>query len=438
MNKAEQLLSDPTRTGAVQIVSALRHGALSVEALTRACLDRIAERDGDVRAWCSIDPDTLMTRAREMDRKGPSGPLHGLPVGVKDVILTRDMPTQYNSPIYQGFHPAIDAACIRSLRAAGALIFGKTDTTEFAATGRKAITRNPHHLDHTPGGSSSGSAASVADFHVPLAMGTQTGGSTIRPASFSGVYAIKPTWNLVSSEGLKTFSPSLDTVGWFARSAQDLMLVHDVLAPSLTGAETPPLDLRRARIGVCRTPWWDRAEEATQLALEQACDMLRAAGATIEDVDLPEPFAGMPDAQILIMRGEGRSSLLAEAQAAPDLLDPELLQYTQDHWGVSHADLLAAYNLAARCREMFDAIAGGYDAILTPSAVGEAPSGLISGGKPVFNGIWTLLHVPCVNVPGMVGPLGLPVGLTLTGPRFGDRQVLAAAAAVGAVLAPRG
>ncbi|WP_304175821.1 amidase [Phenylobacterium aquaticum] len=421
----------PADLTAVEAVGRLRSGALSVEAFARACLERVAERDADIRAWTFLDPALVLAQARELDRAGPSGPLHGLPIGIKDVIATRDMPTQHNSPLYVGSHTHLDAACVSLLRSAGAVIFGKTDTVEFAATGRRALTRNPHDLSRTPGGSSSGSAAAVADFHVPMALGTQTGGSTVRPASFCGVPAIKPTFGLVSREGAKPYAPSLDTIGWFGRCVGDLGLLLDVFDPE--PATATDFQLRGARIGLCRTPIWDRADPASQAALEAGAQALREAGAEVVDLHLPPAFAALPAQQILVMRAEGRFAFLAEHRAFPGRLEASLRDQVENLDGYSRADLVAAYDAAALGRIAFDRIAGGYDAVLTLSAVGEAPEGLKSVGDLAFNGLWTLLHTPCVNVPGFTGPQGLPIGLTVTGPRFADRQVLAAAEAFEAV-----
>jgi Asp-tRNA(Asn)/Glu-tRNA(Gln) amidotransferase A subunit family amidase len=195
------MVDDLCRLTAAALSARLRDGEITSELLARACLGRIAAREADVRAWSYVDPDAVIRQARELDKLSSCGKLHGIPIGVKDIYNTADMPTQHNSPIYTGHRPNADAATVGTLRAAGALILGKTDTMEFASTGRLAATRNPHNLARTPGGSSSGSAAAVGDFHVPLALGTQTGGSLIRPASFCGVYAMKPTWNAVSAEG---------------------------------------------------------------------------------------------------------------------------------------------------------------------------------------------------------------------------------------------
>src|ERR1700676_4702177 len=224
------MIDDLSRLTAATISAKLLDGEITGEQLARACLARIAARQADVRAWSYVDPDVVIRQARELDKLPSRGTLHGIPFGIKDIYNTADMPTQHNSPIYTGHRPNIDAATVGTLRAAGALILGKTDTMEFASTGRLAATRNPHNLERTPGGSSSGSAAAVADFHVPLAFGTQTGGSLIRPASYCGVYDLKPTWNAVSAEGITLISTTLDTAGWYGRSVADLALVADAFA----------------------------------------------------------------------------------------------------------------------------------------------------------------------------------------------------------------
>ncbi len=425
---------DPSRISASAALRRLKSGELTVERLARACLARIETRDPEVRAWTHLDSAWVLAQARELDRCGPGGPLHGLPVGMKDVIYTKDMPTQHNSPLYYGDHPRLDAACVALLRQAGALIFGKTDTVEFAATGRRALTRNPHDLARTPGGSSSGSAAAVADFHVPLALGTQTGGSTLRPASYCGVFGFKPTWNLVSNEGCKTYAQSLDTLGWFARTAEDLSLLHSVFDPDYE-ADAPPLRLAGARIALCRTPMWDKALPETRRALDTAAERLRGAGARVQPLELPPSFAELPRLQLLVMRAEGRSAFLPDYRTFGARLHPSLREQVENVDGYTRAELRAAYDTAALHRITFDRIAGDYDAVLAPSTPGEAPLGLAETGPLVFNGLWTLLHVPCVNVPGLSSPAGLPIGVTVTGPRFSDSAVLAAAAALEPLLA---
>jgi Asp-tRNA(Asn)/Glu-tRNA(Gln) amidotransferase A subunit family amidase len=428
--------ADPRELAALDacdVLPRLRAGALSVEDYARACLQRIALRDPVIHAWAHLDVDHVLAQARALDRRAIRGPLHGLPVGVKDIFLTEDMPTQYNSEIYRGAHPRMDAACVALLREAGALILGKTETVEFAsARGRSPPTRNPRDLGRTPGGSSSGSAAAVADFQAPLAFGTQTGGSVIRPASFCGVFALKPTWGLVSRDGVRTFAPSLDTIGWFTRSAADLILIYDALDPD--PAPHPNLVVAGSRIGLCRSPAWDEVEEGGRAALESAAGRLRAAGAQVIDLDLPAPFQDLNEMQARILNAEAQLSFLAEYRTQPDLLHPTLRAFAENAAGLSRAALRQAYDVAAACRAVFDQLASAYDAVLTPSAVGEAPEGLDHTGLTVCNTMWSLLHTPCINVPGLVGPAGMPVGVTLTGPRYEDRKVLAAAAAIAPLL----
>ncbi len=424
---------DLIRLTASEALARLRSGELRVETYAARLLAHAEDRETDIEGWSYLDSGQVLAAARALDEAGPRGPLHGLPIGIKDVILTRDMPTQYNSPIYEGHHPTVDAACVHILRAAGALIFGKTETVEFASTGRPAPTRNPRDLAHTPGGSSSGSAAVVADRHVPVSLGTQTGGSVIRPAAFCGIWGVKPTWGLISTEGCRRFAVSLDTLGWFARSGEDLGLLYDVLDPE--PCAMAPFVLQGARIAICRTPVWDQAGPATVSALDEAARRLGEAGAVIEMLDLPSPFERLPVLQGLIMRAEGRSAFLPEYRTSPGQLHPNIVDMVNNAEGVSREDLRQAYDIAAACRPVFDALASRYDAVLAPSVPGEAPEGLGQTGAMIFNGLWTLLHTPCVNVPGLDGPLGLPVGLTVTGPRYADRQVLAAATAIGAALA---
>src|ERR1700722_321714 len=271
------------RLTAAELSLKLRDGEFTAEHVARACLERIAGRDADVRAWSYVDPDAVIRQARELDKLPSRGPLHGIPVGVKDIYNTADMPTQHNSPIYAGHQPNTDAATVGTLRAAGALIIGKTDTMEFASTGRLAATRNPHNLASTPGGSSSGWAAAVGDFQVPLALGTQTGGSLIRPGSFCGVYAMKPTWNAVSAEGVKLGSTTLDTVGWYGRSVADLALVADAFALE-DDASTDFTSLEGARIAIDATP--QTVEDCSSDALANMVRRLKMAGAHIVPLEL--------------------------------------------------------------------------------------------------------------------------------------------------------
>jgi Asp-tRNA(Asn)/Glu-tRNA(Gln) amidotransferase A subunit family amidase len=325
----------------------------------------------------------------------------------------------------------MDAAVVATLRAAGALIIGKTETTEFVAAGRDAPTGNPVDPSRTSGGSSAGSAASVADSHVPLAIGTQTGGSTIRPASFCGVFALKPSWNTVSREGAKVYSITLDTASWFARDIADLDLVAEIF--DLPGATESIAAVTGLKVGICRSPEWEHAGPASRAALLNAADRLRDAGAAVQDLDLPEMFGGLTRAHRVILVGEGRAAFLPLARLHGDRLHDDFRARVENRDGFTPADLVAAYDLAALCRIEFERRATDFDVILTPSAPGEAPIGR-KAGNPVLNQHWTLLHVPTVNIPNFTGPNGMPVGVTLTAPRLTDRRLLAVAAAVAPVI----
>src|SRR4051794_5921366 len=268
---------EPWQLTATEARAKLQEGRLTAEALVRSCLERIAAREPVVKAWNFLDPALVIADAREADKAYVRGVLHGLPIGVKDMIDTADMPTTHNSPIYQGLRQGRDAACVAVARGEGAVILGKTDTVEFAAGGRRALTRNPHDPTRTPGGSSSGSGAAVADGMLPLAFGTQTGGSLIRPASFNGVYGMKPTHGVVNSEGAKRYSHTLDTIGWYGRAPGDLRLVAEAFR--LFGLDVPlGKPLRQLRVALCRGPNWHLAAPESQEAVLLAGKRLADAG----------------------------------------------------------------------------------------------------------------------------------------------------------------
>jgi len=411
---------------ATEAVALIARGELTSEALVTACLERIAAREEVVGAWQHLDPEQALAQARERDKNPGRGALHGIPVGIKDIIDTFDMPTCYGSPVYHGTQPAWDASCVAALRAAGAVIMGKTVTTEFAAY-HPGKTANPHNPGHTPGGSSSGSAAAVADSMVPLSLGTQTAGSIIRPASFCGVIGYKPSYGFVNRAGLKPSSELLDTIGVFARSVADAAVAVAVMSgrPDL-GA--PPAVGSPPRIGCCRTPQWPEAEESTRLALDRTCTTLAAAGATIVDIELPQSFNALAEAQTLIMAYETARALAHEMAAHQGQLSVklrELIKTGQD----CPPDLYdKARSLAGHCRAALPEVYRDIDLILAPSVKGEAPAGLDATGDPIFNRIWTLLHVPCVNIPAMTSAAGLPVGLQVIGLCGSDQQTLSLAA----------
>lgn len=425
-------MSEPCFLTAADAAAQIRKGQLTAESLMRSCLDRIDARDPAVKAWLHLDPARTLAQAREADKRSPQGPVHGLPFGVKDVIDTADMPTTQNSPLYPGHRPAKDAACVASMRASGAVLLGKTDTVEFAGGGRKAATGNPFNLAHTPGGTSSGSAAAVADFQVPLAFGTQTSGSHIRPASFNGIYGMKPTWNTVSREGVKQLSAMLDTVGWYGRSVADLALVAEAFR--LPGKPGKTVRAKGMKVALCKTPQWNKIEPAGRKALETAAARLEKAGAIVTEVKLPKAFAGLYDAQDTILQGEAAAAFLPDYLASCDRMHQDFRDKVENKSGVTPEAMVAAYDLGAECRPAFDRMMADYDLLLTPAAPGEAPEGLGWTGDWVFNVIWTLLHVPCVAIPCILGPKGLPVGVQVIGPRFDDWRLLRAAEAVAAVI----
>jgi Asp-tRNA(Asn)/Glu-tRNA(Gln) amidotransferase A subunit family amidase len=424
---------------ATEAASLIRARKLSCEELVRSCLARIAARDPIVRAWLHIDSDLVIRNARERDKLAsvgaePTTPLHGLPWGVKDIIDTLDQPTTHNSPIYAGVRTNRDAACVSVVRSSGSVILGKTDTVEFASGGRKALSRNPYNPAHTPGGSSSGSGAAVGDFQVPLAFGTQTGGSHIRPAAFNGIYAIKPSWGLVSREGVRMSSMTLDTVGWYGRCVDDLIMVAEAfrLPKPAEPARSGPEGLR---VGLCRSPVWSSIEPAGADALILAAKRLQDAGAIVEEYELPAPFNDLHEAHADIVQTEGGTSFLPEYLSSYAMLAQDLRGKVENMRGVTTEKLLASYAMADSCRPAFDKLFGcGLDVVLTPSAPGEAPEGLHTTGSAIFQSMWTLLHVPCVAIPVGRGPKGLPVGIQLVGPRMTDMRLLELAQALAPVI----
>ena len=395
--------------------------------LVRACLDRVAQRDGEVHAFAHIDPDAALAQARELDAGPLRGPLHGLPLGVKDLFDTTDMPTTYGSPIYAGHRPAADAAAVALCREAGALVLGKTVTTEFAYFS-PGPTRNPHNLAHTPGGSSSGSAAAVADHMLPLALGTQTAGSIIRPAAYCGVVGYKPSLGRVPRAGVKSLSEALDTVGGFGRSVRDVALLGAVLTgdarlSQALAAAAPPAP----RLGLCRTPDWPQADADTQRAWGQATSALAPHAASVADVALPDELTDLMALQKAVMAFEMARSLSFERLQHRDRLSERLRALLDDARAISGAEHAANLARTAAARSSIDALFDRFDVLLAPSATGEAPVGVGATGDPLFCRGWTLLGLPCVHLPFTTGHLGLPIGLQLVGRLNDDHRLLATA-----------
>lgn len=396
---------------------------LTSEALVEACLEQIASRDRDVQAWAFVDRTLALEQARACDREAPRGPLHGVPIGLKDVLDTADLPTEYNSPIYKGYRPKWDAACVGVWRRAGGVVLGKAVTTEFA-NNHPSQTRNPHNLAHTPGGSSSGSSAAVAAHMVPLALGTQTGGSTIRPAAFCGVVGYKPSFNTINRAGLKFVAESLDTIGILARSAEDAALCVHVLSGRALPDFSRPVG-RVPRVGLCRTSRWGDADSATHARVEAAAGALAKAGAQVSEVELPAVIAGLFEEQGDVMGFESARAFAWEYEHHRDQLSASMLPRLKEGWAIPRAAYDTAREHAHAGRRDFAALMAGYDFLLTPSAPGEAPAGLATTGNSVFNRMWTLLGVPCVTLPCGKGPQGLPLGVQLVGAFDADSELLA-------------
>lgn len=409
---------------ASEVAEAVRSGATTAPKVAEDCLQAIAARDPTLHAFVNLDP----AAARKAARAAGSGPLSGVTVGVKDIIDAVGWPTECNSPIHVGYRPVRDAAAVALLRDAGATILGKTVTTEFAFA-HPGPTVNPHNAGHTPGGSSSGSAASVAARLVHVALGTQTGGSVTRPGAFCGVFSMKPSYGLVPREGVKPLSESLDTVGWYGRSVADLALVLSVFD------HTPlPKAPRRLRIGVCRQPPWTSASRPMKANIENAAKKLAAAGHAVAPFGHEALLAPLHEAQETIMLLDGARSLCIERLHHQDKLSERLRKRLAAGMAIGADAERAARTTAERGRRELDLLLGSWDAILVPPSPGEAPATLASTGDPTFNRVWTLLGTPCVGIPYGRGPTDLPLGIQLVGRRRDDAALLAVAAEVATVL----
>jgi Asp-tRNA(Asn)/Glu-tRNA(Gln) amidotransferase A subunit family amidase len=410
---------------ATEIARRIAAGEITAEGVARACLERIAAREPAIHAFANVDPALALRQARELDRGPSRGPLHGVAIGIKDVIDTIGLPTEMGSPIYRGYRPACDAACVALLRAAGAVILGKTVTAEFAGMA-PGPTVNPHNFAHTPGGSSSGSGAAVADLMIPAALGTQTGGSVLRPAAYCGVIGYKPTFGAFNRAGLKFAAESLDTIGLMARTIDDLELITSVLLGRKAGAAAA---IGAApKIGLCRTSLWDTAQPETQHAVEDAAARLAAGGAELRDVALPQDFSGLRTAARETINNYERSkSMAAEWASHRDQISAKLQRCIELGMDMPYADYLAAIALGESCRARLADVFEGLDVLLAPCVKGEAPAGLDSTGDPTFQAIWTILYVPTMSLPTHKGPNGLPVGIQLIGRRHDDQRLFACA-----------
>jgi Asp-tRNA(Asn)/Glu-tRNA(Gln) amidotransferase A subunit family amidase len=422
---------------AVEAAEAMRAGEITSEELVRACLDHIAGIEERIGAWTYLDPDHALKQACEADqvlREGKAiGPLNGIPVGIKDIFDTRDMPTEDGTVLHAGRQPEADATAVALLREAGAIILGKTVTTELAVFS-PGKTRNPHDPECTPGGSSSGSAAAVAAGMVPLAIGTQTNGSVIRPASYCGVYGYKPTYGRISRHFVLQQSRPLDQIGVFARTIEDIALIAEQLMafddrdpdtqlrarPKLvdTLAEEPPVPPRLAFV---KTPVWDQAETDTK---EAFAELITHLGENVVEVELPEIFNDAVEQHRLIMEADLARSFSREYERGKDKLSSILLEMIERGQKVLAVDYNHAVSQIPILNRTLDNTFEWFDAILTPATTGEAPVGLESTGSPVFCTLWSLCGMPAITLPILQGAHGMPLGVQLVGPRDDDARLL--------------
>jgi Asp-tRNA(Asn)/Glu-tRNA(Gln) amidotransferase A subunit family amidase len=413
---------EPYRLSAMEIVRMNEARELTAEAVVASCLGRIAVREPVVRAWAYLARDAALAEARAFDRAGRKALLGGVPFGLKDIFDAAGMPATYGSPIYTGWWPPSDASAAALPKAAGGILLGKTITTEFANR-HPGPTANPHNPAFTPGGSSSGSAAAVADFMVPLAIGTQTGGSVIRPAAYCGVVGFKPSFGLFPPAGMRINTETLDTVGIMARSVEDIALFRAAMMAipyePLALPETPP------RLGLCRGPHWDDAQPEGRAVLEAAADQLAGAGAKLTDTALPAECAGADEIQRILGAFEGLRNHMPEILRHETLLSPALREQKIALGRKASLDEFRTTCRAAdRARAAAREWAQGFDATLTLPAPGQAPRSLASTGSAVFNAPWTQFAMPCLTLPAGKGPDGLPVGIQLVGRRHADARLL--------------
>ena len=413
---------EPHRLFATEIVREIEDGALTAEAVVTSCLERIAVREPEVRAWAYLAGAAALAEARAFDKTGRKMLLGGVPFGLKDIFDAAQMPATYGSPIYTGWWPPSDASAAALPKAAGGILLGKTITTEFANR-HPGPTSNPHDPAFTPGGSSSGSAAAVADFMVPLAIGTQTGGSVIRPAAYCGVVGFKPSFGLFPPAGMRINTETLDTVGIMARSVADIALFR--AAMMAIPYEPPAMPETTPRLGLCRFPHWDDAEPEGRAVLEAAAARLAKAGAKVTDTSLPRECDAADEIQETLGAFEALRNHMPELYRHEALLSPRLLDEK-----IARGRKLSLDQFRDACRAAEEARAAarewaaGFDAILTLPAPGQAPRGLGDTGSAVFNARWTQLYMPCLTMSAGRGPDGLPVGIQLVGRRHDDARLL--------------
>lgn len=422
-------MKDLESLSASQAAKALSKREIKASDLLLSCLDRIGQKESQVRAWASLSKENALSHAKLLDKGAIKGLLHGLPIGVKDLFDTYDLPTSYGSAIYSNHYPSTDAVSVALLRKAGGIILGKTITTEFASF-KPSLTSNPHDKVFTPGGSSSGSAAAVADFMVPLATGSQTAGSIIRPASFCGVVGFKPSYGKISVAGVKSLSMSLDTMGCFGRTVEDVALGVAAMSGDHQMANVEDL-YNKPRIAICKTADWNHAQQETATALATARHAATSLSkGSVGDLSLPSSCNQITQVQTRIMLSEMARSLTFEKEHFSKKLSPLLVKQLNDGAAISYeqyaTDLLAAQAAKADVYYLFT---NDIDILIAPSAIGEAPLLKEGTGDPIFCRGWTLLGLPCINLNIGTGPNGLPVGIQLIAGPGKDHFLLSVARA---------
>ncbi|MGE5266073.1 MAG: amidase [Deltaproteobacteria bacterium] len=424
-------MNDFHKLSAAGMRDEIARGRLSSVAVVTSCLRWIEIREPLIGAWAHIDPEWALDHARAADAHQAAGkvlgPLHGVPVGIKDLIDTADLPTEYGTPAFAGHRPQANAEVVNRLQAAGAIILGKTVTTELAFYG-PGKTRNPVDPSRTPGGSSSGSAAAVADYHVPLALGSQTAGSILRPASYCGVFGFKPTFGEIPLEGVIAQSPPLDTLGGYARSVADMALLMAVLTGK--SCDLDLVDGRPLRLAFLRTPAWPQGDADMRAAIER---LVRANEGLISEVSMPEDFAATGGLQRAVQFHDIARNFGPIVDKHPSIMSAKLKDVVAEGRSVTAAEYDAALARREPLYRSLESIFSAYDAILTPASQGVAPAGLSSTGSPMFNFIWTYLGVPAISIPLLTSG-GLPLGMQLVGPRGSDARLLGVAEAAMAAL----
>jgi len=403
-------LSELTATEAVQMISQKKIRAVD---LVEDCLERISSFDQSINAWTALDPEAAIAAAKKVDKKPTEQPLSGIPIGLKDNIETKDFPTTYGSAIYHGHRPAQDAVCVTLCKEAGTIILGKTASTEFAYRTPSSC-KNPHNPGHSPGGSSSGSAAAVAANMVPLALGTQTGGSVIRPAAYCGVYALKPRYGDLSFAGVKNLAHSFDTLGCMARSLEDLSLFYCGLQKT-PNRKIDSSSIKAPKIAIYRTAFWDQSQPAAIEKFETMLERLSSSGAQLHEVRLDSLDREMLTASWTINKFEGSRHFLRDSLTSPQLLSEAARALVQEGMEISFEDYQEARSVFEKARTLISATLAGFDGVVTLSSPGEAPAGLQDTGPVTFNFIWTATYLPALNLPFFTGPTGLPIGMQVVG-----------------------